>query len=185
MYWHFLRQGIFPTQGLNLDPPHWQVGSLPLSHQGCPQMRGMESGTLPTEDRSFFSKQNILLICKLRPTITLLFVQIRLTHIHTEPAHKYLWSFIHNCHELKGKQDILQESNNQQYIHMMKLLFSCSVVSDSLWPHGLQHTRLPCPSPSPPQSSPSIFGRWIVLLLSHQGRNKAMKTYQESSKVYC
>ena len=27
--------------------------------------------------------------------------------------------------------------------------FSCSVVSDSLWPHGLQHTRLPCPSPSP------------------------------------
>ena len=26
--------------------------------------------------------------------------------------------------------------------------FSCSVVSDSLWPHGLQHIRLPCPSPS-------------------------------------
>ena len=27
--------------------------------------------------------------------------------------------------------------------------FSCSVVSDSLWPHGLQHAKLPCPSPSP------------------------------------
>ena len=27
--------------------------------------------------------------------------------------------------------------------------FSCSVVSDSLWPQGLQHTRLPCPSPTP------------------------------------
>ena len=27
--------------------------------------------------------------------------------------------------------------------------FSRSVVSDSLWPHGLQHTRLPCPSPNP------------------------------------
>ena len=26
------------------------------------------------------------------------------------------------------------------------LLFIRSVVSDSLWPHGLQHTRLPCPS---------------------------------------
>ena len=24
--------------------------------------------------------------------------------------------------------------------------FSISVVSDSLWPHGLQHTGLPCPS---------------------------------------
>ena len=30
------------------------------------------------------------------------------------------------------------------------LLFcSCSVVSDSLRPHGLQHARLPCTSPSP------------------------------------
>ena len=27
--------------------------------------------------------------------------------------------------------------------------FSCSVMFDSLWPHGLQHARLPCPSPTP------------------------------------
>ena len=27
--------------------------------------------------------------------------------------------------------------------------FSCSVMSNSLWPHGLQHTRLFCPSPTP------------------------------------
>ena len=27
--------------------------------------------------------------------------------------------------------------------------FSCSVVSAPLWPHGLQHPRLPCPSPIP------------------------------------
>ena len=26
---------------------------------------------------------------------------------------------------------------------------SCSVVSDFLWPHGLQHARLSCPSPTP------------------------------------
>ena len=31
----------------------------------------------------------------------------------------------------------------------MLLLFSRSVVSDSLWPHGLQHARPPCPSPTP------------------------------------
>ena len=35
------------------------------------------------------------------------------------------------------------------------LLFSRSVVSDSLWPHGLQHARLPCPSPSPRVGSDS------------------------------
>ena len=36
-YWmgsHFLLQGIFPTQGLNPSFLHWQVGSLPLNHQG-------------------------------------------------------------------------------------------------------------------------------------------------------
>ena len=26
--------------------------------------------------------------------------------------------------------------------------FSCSVMSDSLWPHGLYYARLPCPSPT-------------------------------------
>ena len=27
--------------------------------------------------------------------------------------------------------------------------FRCSVVSNSLWHHGLQHARSPCPSPTP------------------------------------
>ena len=39
--------------------------------------------------------------------------------------------------------------------------FSRSVVSDSLWPHGLQHTRLPCPSPTPGVYSNSCpLSRW-------------------------
>ena len=39
--------------------------------------------------------------------------------------------------------------------------FSHSVVCDSLWPHGLQHARPPCPSPAPgvyPNSCP--LSRW-------------------------
>ena len=32
---------------------------------------------------------------------------------------------------------------------MLSVQFSCSVVSNSLWPHGLQHARLPCPSLAP------------------------------------
>ena len=39
--------------------------------------------------------------------------------------------------------------------------FSCSVVSDSLWPHGLHHARLPCPSPTPRVYSNSCpLSRW-------------------------
>ena len=33
---HFPLQGIFPTQGSNPSLLHWQVDSLPLSHQGSP-----------------------------------------------------------------------------------------------------------------------------------------------------
>ena len=38
-YWsgfHFLYQGIFPTQGSNLHFLHWQMDSLPQNHLGSP-----------------------------------------------------------------------------------------------------------------------------------------------------
>ena len=39
--------------------------------------------------------------------------------------------------------------------------FSRLVVSDSLWPHELQHARPPCPSPTPGvHSNPSPLCRW-------------------------
>ena len=55
------------------------------------------------------------------------------------------------------------------------LLFSCSVVSSSFGPNGLQHTILPCPSPPPGACSnsrplhrwchPTIF-KWSQNILS-------------------
>ena len=58
------------------------------------------------------------------------------------------------------------------------LLFSHCVVSDSLWPQGLQHARLPCPSPSPgvclnscPLSQwghPTIYSSVIPFSFCHQ-----------------
>ena len=35
------------------------------------------------------------------------------------------------------------------YLQVSSVKFSCSVLSDSLWPHELQHARSPCRSPSP------------------------------------
>ena len=35
---------------------------------------------------------------------------------------------------------------DQQTSELGSVQFSCSVMSDSLWPHELQHTRPPCPS---------------------------------------
>ena len=45
--------------------------------------------------------------------------------------------------------------------------FSRSAVSDSLWLHGLQHTRLPSPSPSPGACSNSCpSSRWCYRAIS-------------------
>ena len=44
---------------------------------------------------------------------------------------------------------------------MSSVQFSCSVVSDSLRPCGLQHVRLPCPSPTPETcSNPCPLSWW-------------------------
>jgi len=39
--------------------------------------------------------------------------------------------------------------------------FSCSVMSDSLWPHEPQHARPPCPSPTPRvHPNPCPLSQW-------------------------
>ena len=49
--------------------------------------------------------------------------------------------------------------------------FSRSVISDSLRPHGLQHTRPPCPSPTPGVYSNSC-PLTCVLLLSRNFKSR-------------
>ena len=60
----------------------------------------------------------------------------------------------------------VQESNTQREERKSKernivsVQFSRSVMSDSLWPHGLQHTRLPCTSLTPRVYSTSCPSCW-------------------------
>ena len=78
------------------------------------------------------------------------------------------------------------------------LLFSRSVMSDSLQPHGLQHARLPCPSPSPEIGSNSCtLSRWCHLIISslsspsppavnlsqHQGLSQWVGSLHQVAKV--
>ena len=47
------------------------------------------------------------------------------------------------------------------------LLFCRPLVSNSFWPHGLQHIRLPCPSPSPRVCSNSCpLSHWCLPTIS-------------------
>ena len=54
------------------------------------------------------------------------------------------------------------DHSNKWYISVQ---FSCSVVSDSLWTHGLQQARPPCPSPTPRDYSNSLSW-WCHLTIS-------------------
>ena len=80
--------------------------------------------------------------CKL--TVCQLNKQANVTAYHLELLRKKLpWL-------LTGSQYIWESALIFLYLYLLHwlLLFSHSVVSDSLWPHGLQHARLPCFLPS-------------------------------------
>ena len=66
---------------------------------------------------------------------------------------------IPDLHRIKNPQQ-----NNCQWISVQ---FGQSFMSNSLRPHGLQHTRLPCPSPTPGIYSISCpLSRWCHPIIS-------------------
>ena len=78
---------------------------------------------------------------------TLIF-QVLYTHTHT---HTHIYIYIYFCiHEYMGNKVLAFNS----------VQFSHSVMSDSLWPHGLQHASIPCPSPTPRACSNSCPSSW-------------------------
>ena len=56
------------------------------------------------------------------------------------------------CEEDLGEEGGVPEGHSVQFSH--------SVTSNSLWPHGLQHPRLHCPSPAPGACSASYPSSW-------------------------
>ena len=67
-----------------------------------------------------------------------------------------------NCQALGGKATT--PTNTWMKIllcHRLIVQFSCSVVSNSLWPREPQHARPPCPSPTPGvHPNPCPLSRW-------------------------
>ena len=71
------------------------------------------------------------------------------------PTYSFLQTFSH-----PGRSSILLLSLALLFFTLFSVQFSCSVMSDSLWPHGLQHARFPCPSPTPRAYSNSYPSSW-------------------------
>ena len=103
----------------------------------------------------------------------LLFLVKRLLKVHGfewQIKGTYFWSvvklsflFLFYVYSVMRKEKWVKLShiNNNESVQFSSVQFSCSVMSDSLWPHGLQHTRPPCPSPTPGIYSNSCpLSRW-------------------------
>ena len=61
----------------------------------------------------------------------------------------------------------ISDFSDESTICISSVHFSRSVMSDSLWSHGLQHARLPCPSPTPRACSNSCpSSRWCHTTIS-------------------
>ena len=75
------------------------------------------------------------------------------THTITKPSictlGYYLWETKTYLHTNTAQEGDKLKVAEQKDMYSSFLQFSCSVASNSLWPNGLQHARLPCPSPSP------------------------------------
>ena len=82
------------------------------------------------------------------------------------------WEFKKTQRKLSGDLNCLQ--NQKIWVEVYAVLniyssvqFSRSVIPDSLLPHGLQHARLPCPSPTPGAYSNSCpSSRWCHSTIS-------------------
>ena len=75
---------------------------------------------------------------------------------HTSNLRLFVFEIIINMAVYNDESRVM-EHNREHSILWKLFLFSCPVVCDSLWPHGLQHVRPLCPSPSPkdcPSSCP-------------------------------
>ena len=63
-------------------------------------------------------------------------------------------------------------------------MFSHSVVSDSLWPHGLQHARLPCPSTSPELAQTRVYWVGDAIQPSHPLSSLLLSSVFPSIRVF-
>ena len=134
-----LLQGIFPTQGSNPGLPHCRQILYQLNHKGSPRI--LEWVAYPFSRGSSQHRNCTEVSCIAGRFFTHWAIGNLNLFQHIRPRHSN--GLLNVCITLF-------------------LLFIYSVMSNSLRPHGLQHTRLFCPSPSREVCSNSYpLNRWF------------------------
>ena len=128
--WNALLKGIFLTQRLSLHLLclwHWQLCSLSLILPGKPLIN----------DRDKIQKH----LWKITEPM---FFSVYVIDIFLSDKLPWAYYYSFRIVLVSSRLPVYNGRNSDSVLW----LFSCSVVSDSLQPHGLQHARLPCFSPS-------------------------------------
>ena len=93
--------------------------------------------------------------------------QSKSLHTFEVESNKMILKFVWQCRVPRMAKQLWERrtksdwSDTTRFQDFSSVLFSQSVMSESLRPHGLQHARPPCPSPTPgvyPNSRP--LSRW-------------------------
>ena len=104
----------------------------------------------------------------------------------------YTW---HRVHKYQKYKENISISYWEMYFTYQSVQFSCSVMSNSSWPHELQHTRPPYPTPTPGvHPNPCPLGRWwhpatscpsppALNLSQHQGLFQWVSSLHQVAKV--
>ena len=88
-------------------------------------------------------------------------------HMMQQPGWEGVWGRMGTCISMAKHLCCPHETITTLLIGISSVQFRCSVVSDSLQPHELQHARPPCPSPTPGVHSNSCpSSRWYYPAIS-------------------
>ena len=130
-----------PWPAMGPLPWHPWKGLLPTPYHShglcvdCPQCFALQKNTVISINIHLLFSQ---LIC---PSVHV-FIHLYLS-VHPSPVYTYVYlSICPSTHYLCTCVSLV-------HLTYVSVQFSHSVVSDCLQPHGLQHTRFPCPTPTP------------------------------------
>ena len=112
------------------------------------------------------------------------------TQIYTYKPHKH--TYMTTQHMITWNTEKHINWDNISISTSLSVQFSHSVMSDSLWPHELQHARLPCPSPTPRAYSNSWLSWWchptisfsVIPLSSHLHLSQHQGLFQWVSSLH-
>ena len=103
----------------------------------------------------------------------------------------YRWTYLKGrTREVENRHTDSEGKRSGRWIERVALTyirsvqFSLSVVSDSLWPHRLQHARPPCPSPTPGVYSNSCPLSWWCHPPSHPLSSPSPPTFNLSQHQF-